>query len=69
MDIEARDDKHAFSKANMIADNQNLKWPAQDWIISGLMQRPFASLITTEIDIEKLKLEKIVKDEKKDLPF
>jgi hypothetical protein len=67
--IDARDDQHAFSKAQMIADNQNLKHANQQWAVTALHQTPFASLMSKEIDIDKLKLEKIVKDEEKDLPF
>jgi hypothetical protein len=53
----------------MIADNQNLKHANQQWAVTALHQTPFASLMSKEIDIDKLKLEKIVKDEEKDLPF
>lgn len=68
--IDAKSDQHALSKAELIAQNQNRLHPAQDWAVTELHQTPFASLVSKKVDINKLRLEKIVKDEKeKDLPF
>jgi hypothetical protein len=54
IDIEARDDKHAVSKAQMIADRQNDKHPAQRWIVSDVSTRPWASFSFKKVDISSL---------------
>lgn len=68
--IEATSDAHAFSKAQLIAKNQNAIHGHQDWKATKLHSTPFASMDTKEIDMLPLKyaaLDKAFPDN--DLPF
>lgn len=64
--IEGDNDKHAFSKAELIAKNQNALHPSQQWDVYKLHSTPFASLCTEEVDIDAIKTEKLLNE---DLPF
>lgn len=64
--VEGDNDKHAFSKAELIARNQNMLHPNQQWDVTKLHQTPFASLNVQEVDIKELKNEKLLNE---DLPF
>lgn len=66
--IQGDSDKHAFSKAELIARNQNAIHPNQDWSVAKLHQTPFASFMSKEVDIEKLKYDNLNIDAEK-LPF
>jgi len=55
MYIEAENDKHAVSKAEMIAKREQAKYPAQRCEMEKLHCTPFASLQTREVDINKIK--------------
>ncbi len=52
--VEGENDKHAYSKAELIARNQNMLHPNQDWSVYKLHRTPFASLNVQEVDIEKI---------------
>ena len=58
MYIEAENDKHAVSKAEMIAKREQEKYPGQRCEMEKLHCTPFASLQTREVDINKIKMEK-----------
>ena len=60
MYIEAKNDKHAVSKAEMIAERERAKYPNQRCEMEKLHCTPFASLQTREVDINKIKMEKYV---------
>ena len=60
MYIEAENDKHAVSKAEMIAEREQAKYPNQRCEMEKLNCTPFASLQTREVDINKIKMEKYV---------
>lgn len=64
--VEGDNDKHAFSKAELIARNQNMLHPNQKWDATKLHRTPFASLNVQEVDIKELKYEKLRNEE---LPF
>ena len=64
--IEGDNDKHAFSKGELIANNQNALHPNQQWDVTKLHITPFASLNTSEVNIDAIKTEKLLKE---DLPF
>lgn len=64
--IEGDNDKHAFSKAELIANNQNALHPNQQWDVHKLHSTPFASLNVQEVNIDAIKTEKLLKE---DLPF
>lgn len=67
--IEADNDKHALSKGELIADNQEAKY-GQSWDVTQLHQTPFASFNTKKIDIQKLRTEQMIKSIEEDpLPF
>lgn len=55
-----------FSKAELIAKNQNALHPNQQWDVHKLHITPFASLNVQEVDIDAIKTEKLLKE---DLPF
>ena len=57
MYIEAENDKHAVSKAEMIAKREQVKYPNQRCEMEKLHCTPFASLQTREVDINKIKNE------------
>ena len=57
-----------FSKAELIAKNQNALHPNQQWDVHKLHRTPFASLNVQEVDINKLKYDNL-QDEGKKLPF
>ena len=61
--VQGENDKHAYSKANLIAKNQNALHPNQDWSVYKLHRTPFASLNVQEVDIDKLDLEKFKNEE------
>jgi len=48
--VYARDDKHAESKAKMIANRQNEKYGGE-WTLEELHSSPFGSLMTTKIQL------------------
>lgn len=64
--IEGENDKHALSKAELIAKNQNALHPNQRWDVHKLHITPFASLNVKEVDIDAIRTEKLLKE---DLPF
>ena len=64
--IEGDSDKHAYSKAELIARNQNQLHPNQQWDVHKLHRTPFASLNVQEVDINKLKYDNLKNEE---LPF
>jgi len=66
--IEGDNDKHAFSKAELIAKNQNALHPNQQWDVHKLHITPFASLNIQEVDINKIKYDNLQEKGKK-LPF
>lgn len=67
--IDADNDKHALSKGELIADNQEAKY-GQSWDVTELHQTPFASFDTKKVDIQKIRTEQMVKSIEKDpLPF
>tara|TARA_B100001758_G_C17844133_1_gene320748 strand:- start:120 stop:326 length:207 start_codon:yes stop_codon:yes gene_type:complete len=55
MYIEAENDKHAVSKAEMIANREQEKYPNQRCEMEKLHCTPFASLQSREVDINKIK--------------
>ena len=69
--IECDSDKHAFSKAQLIAKNQNALHPSQRWDATKLHRTPFASMYTSEVDMTPLKYAALdrVFSESDDLPF
>ena len=64
--VEGDNDKQAFSKEELIARNQNMLHPNQQWDVTKLHRTPFASLNVQEVDIKELKYEKLRNEE---LPF
>ena len=52
--IDAENDKHAVSKAKMIANREQSKYPAQRCEVEKLHRTPFASMNTRELDINKI---------------
>ena len=52
--IEADNDVHALSKANLIKRNQNNIHPSQDWSVHKLHRTPFASFNIQEVEIDKI---------------
>ena len=68
--IEAESDAHAFSKAQLIAKNQNATFGNQDWSAAKLHCTPFASMDTKEIDMLPLKYAALHREfPDTDLPF
>ena len=61
--VEADNDQHAVSKADMIANRQNEKYPAQTWDATELHRMPFGSLITSKVDMNKIRLSKYAEKE------
>ena len=57
MYIEAENDKHAVSKAEMIAKREQTKYPSQRCEMEKLHCTPFASMNIREVDINKIKYE------------
>ncbi len=55
MYIEAENDKHAVSKAEMIAKREQSKYPAQRCEMEKLHCTPFASMNIREVDFNKIK--------------
>ena len=53
--IEADSDKHAVSKADLIASRQNEKYPAQQWDATELHKTPFASLMAEKVDMNLIR--------------
>ena len=66
--VQGDNDKHAYSKAELIAKNQNALHPNQDQSVYKLHRTPFASLNVEEVDINKIKYDNL-QDEGKKLPF
>jgi hypothetical protein len=67
--IDADDDKHALSKGELIANNQENKY-GQSWDVTQLHQTPFASFNIKKVDIQKLRTEQMIKSIEEDpLPF
>ena len=67
--IDADNDKHALSKGELIADNQEAKY-GQSWDVTKLHQTPFASFNIKKVDIQKLRTEQMIKSiEENPLPF
>ena len=48
--VYARNDNHARSKAEMIANRQRVKYGG-DWALEELTEQPFASLISRNIPL------------------
>lgn len=59
--IDAYNDKHARSKAKLIAERENYKYPNQDCALEKLHSTPFASF-----DIREVSLNEPISE---DLPF
>jgi len=57
--IDAENDKHAVSKAEMITKREQIKYPAQRCEMEKLHCTPFASLQTREVNINKIKYEEV----------
>ena len=55
--VEGENDKLAYSKAELIARNQNQLHPNQQWDVTELHRTPFASLNVEKVDSNKLKYE------------
>jgi len=53
--VDAENDKHAVSKAEMIANRELYKYPAQRCEVEKIHCTPFASLDIRELDINKIK--------------
>jgi len=52
--IDAENDKHAVSKAKMIAKREQVKYPAQRCEVEKVHCTPFASMNIRELDINKI---------------
>ena len=57
--MDAENDKHAVSKAEMITKREQIKYPAQRCEMEKLHCTPFASLQTREVNINKIKYEEV----------
>ena len=67
--IEGDNDKHAYSKAKLIAKNQNTIHGLQDWSVSKLHSTPFAAFMQgREIDIKELQYD-FLRVNTDELPF
>jgi|11BtaG_2_1085332.scaffolds.fasta_scaffold00600_17 hypothetical protein len=53
--IDAETDKHAVSKAEMIANQEKSKYPAQRCEVEKIHSTPFASFDIREVNIDKVK--------------
>ena len=53
--IDAENDKHAVSKADMIRNREQEKYPAQRCEVEKIHSTPFASFDIKELDINKIK--------------
>ena len=51
--IDAYNDKHARSKAKLIAERERVKYPNQDCALEQLDETPFASFHTRAVSIEE----------------
>ena len=51
--IDAYNDKHAVSKAKLIAERERCNYPNQDCAVEKLHSTPFASFDIREIDLSK----------------
>ena len=49
--LHAYNDKHARSKAKLIAKRERINWPAQDCALDKLESTPFASFDIKEISL------------------
>jgi len=58
--IDAENDKHAVSKAEMIANREQSKYPAQRCEVEKIHCTPFASFDIRELNIDKIKYEEEV---------
>tara|TARA_R100000742_G_C4255564_1_gene73500 strand:+ start:156 stop:353 length:198 start_codon:yes stop_codon:yes gene_type:complete len=54
--IDAKNDKHAVSKAEMIANREQEKYPGQRCEVEKIHCTPFASFDNRELDINKIKM-------------
>jgi len=52
--IDAYNDKHAVSKAKLIAERERYNWPNQDCALEKLHSTPFESFSIREVDINKV---------------
>ena len=52
--IDAYNDKHAVSKAKLIAERERYNYPNQDCAVEKIHSTPFASFDTREVDINKI---------------
>lgn len=67
--IDADNDKHALSKGELIANNQE-NFFGQSWDVTEVHETPFASLNTRKVDIQKIRTEQLIKSLEEDpLPF
>ena len=53
--VEGHNDKAALAKANLIARNQNILYPNQQWDVTQLHSTPWATLYPREVDINQIK--------------
>mgnify|MGYP003110451305 FL=1 len=51
--LYAHNDKHAISKAKLIAERERYKYPSQDMHLEKLHSVPFASFDIKEIDLSQ----------------
>ncbi len=52
--IDAKNDKHAVSKAKLIAERERYNYPNQDCAVEKIHSTPFASFDIREVDINKI---------------
>jgi len=55
--MDAKNDKHAVSKAELIAKRERYNYPNQDCAVEKIHCTPFASFDIREVDINKIKNE------------
>ncbi len=53
--IDAYNDKHAVSKAELIAKRERYNYPNQDCAVEKIHSTPFASFDIREVNIDKVK--------------
>ena len=52
--MDAKNDKHAVSKAKLIAERERYNYPNQDCAVEKIHSTPFASFDIREVDINKI---------------
>ena len=53
--MDAENDKHAVSKAELIAKRERYNYPNQDCAVEKIHSTPFASFDIRELNIDKIK--------------